>query len=89
MSRSQEKAMVIPFFDSRDLIHVEWIPQGQTVNKEYCCSEKVQGENEETAVEDWSVVVPPEQCPLPQVNAGDHLDGRQENESYTTPTLQP
>ena len=35
MSRSQEKAMVIPFFDSQGLIHVEWAPQGQTVNKEY------------------------------------------------------
>ena len=34
MSRSQEKAMVIPFFDSQGLIHVEWVPQGQTVNKE-------------------------------------------------------
>ncbi|XP_068238535.1 protein GVQW3-like [Palaemon carinicauda] len=33
MSRSQEKAMVIPFFDSQGLIHVEWVPQGQTVNK--------------------------------------------------------
>lgn len=35
MSRSQEKAMVIPFFDSQGLIHVEWVPRGQTVNKEY------------------------------------------------------
>ncbi|XP_076058511.1 protein GVQW3-like [Oratosquilla oratoria] len=35
MSRSQEKAMAIPFFDSQGLIHVEWVPLGQTVNKEY------------------------------------------------------
>ncbi|XP_068246292.1 protein GVQW3-like [Palaemon carinicauda] len=28
MSRSQEKAMIIPFFDSQGLIHVEWVPQG-------------------------------------------------------------
>ena len=44
MSRSQDKAMVNPFFDSQWLIHVEWVPQGQTVNKEILpyCSEKVQ-----------------------------------------------
>lgn len=35
MSRSQEKAMIIPFFDSQGIIHIEWVPQGQTVNKEY------------------------------------------------------
>ena len=35
MSRSQEKVMVIPFFDSQGLIHVEWVPQGQTINKEF------------------------------------------------------
>ncbi|XP_066963193.1 histone-lysine N-methyltransferase SETMAR-like [Macrobrachium rosenbergii] len=27
MSRSQEKAMVIPFFDSQGLIHIAWVPQ--------------------------------------------------------------
>ena len=35
MSRSQEKAMVIPFLDSQGIIHVGWVPRGQTVNKEY------------------------------------------------------
>ena len=35
MSRSQEKVMVIPFFDSQGLIHVEWVPQGQTVTEEF------------------------------------------------------
>lgn len=29
------EAMDIPSFDSQDLIHVEWVPQGQTVKKEY------------------------------------------------------
>ncbi|XP_068235595.1 protein GVQW3-like [Palaemon carinicauda] len=35
MSSLQGKAMVIPFFDSEGLIHVEWVPQGQTANEEY------------------------------------------------------
>ena len=35
MSKSQEKAMVIPFFDSQGLIHVECVPQDQTINKEF------------------------------------------------------
>ena len=38
MSRSQDKAMVIVFFESQELIHVEWVSQGQTVKKEYCLS---------------------------------------------------
>ena len=36
MTKSQEKAIVIPFFDYQGLIHVEWVPEGQSVNKEYC-----------------------------------------------------
>ena len=41
------------------------------------------------AVEELSVVVPPGQCFMPQVNPGDHLDGQQGYETITTPTLQP
>ncbi|XP_076045761.1 uncharacterized protein LOC143028004 [Oratosquilla oratoria] len=55
-------------------------------------SNTVQGEDEEleaSTVEEWSVVVPPGQCPIPQLNAGDHLDGRPGNENATTPNLQP
>ena len=35
MSSSQKKTMVIPFFDSQGLIHVEWVLQGQTISKKY------------------------------------------------------
>ena len=35
MSRLHEKAMIISFFVSQGLIHVEWVPLGQTANKEY------------------------------------------------------
>ncbi|XP_076060726.1 uncharacterized protein LOC143036817 [Oratosquilla oratoria] len=34
MSRSQEKAMVIPFFNFKGLIHVERVPEGQSINRE-------------------------------------------------------
>nr|CAH7723473.1 unnamed protein product [Callosobruchus chinensis] len=35
MSKSKLKAMLIIFFDSRGVIMVEWVPQGQTVNQKY------------------------------------------------------
>ena len=35
MSRLQERAKVILFFDSLRLIHIEWVPRRQTINKEY------------------------------------------------------
>ncbi|XP_076032955.1 protein GVQW3-like [Oratosquilla oratoria] len=35
MNRSQEKAMAVPFFDSKMLILIEWVPEGQSVKKEY------------------------------------------------------
>ena len=37
----------------------------------------------------FRVVVPPRQCLMPQVNAGDHLDGQQEYEINTTLNLHP
>lgn len=33
MSRMQEKAMVAPFFEPQELIHTEWVPEGQDINK--------------------------------------------------------
>jgi hypothetical protein len=35
MSMLKVKAMVIVFFDIRDVIMNEWVPQGQTVNQKY------------------------------------------------------
>ena len=32
-SESKFKAMMIVFFDSRGIIHVDWVPGGQTVNQ--------------------------------------------------------
>jgi len=34
-SRSKVKVMLIVFFDIRGVVHYEFVPQGQTVNKEY------------------------------------------------------
>jgi len=34
-SRSKVKMMLIVFFDIRGLVHHEFVPTGQTVNKEY------------------------------------------------------
>ena len=33
--KSTHKLLVIPFFDSTDMIYMHWVPAGQTVNKEY------------------------------------------------------
>jgi hypothetical protein len=35
MFTSQMKAMLITFFDIKDIFHLEFIPQGQTVNQAY------------------------------------------------------
>ena len=34
-SKSTHKLLIIPFFDSTDMIYMHWVPTGQTVNKEY------------------------------------------------------
>lgn len=34
-SRSTGKLMMIPFFDSKGIIYIHWVPHSQTVNKEY------------------------------------------------------
>ena len=34
-SKSTHKHLMIPFFDSTDMIYMHWVPIGQTVNKEY------------------------------------------------------
>ena len=34
-SKSTQKLMMIPFFDSKGMIYLHWVPSGQTVNKEY------------------------------------------------------
>ena len=34
-SKSTNKLLMIPFFDSTGIIYMHWIPTGQTVNKEY------------------------------------------------------
>ena len=34
-SKSTHKLSMIPFFDSTDMIYIHWVPNGQTVNKEY------------------------------------------------------
>ena len=34
-SKSTHKLLMIPFFDSTDMIYMHWVPPGQTVNKEY------------------------------------------------------
>jgi hypothetical protein len=35
MSKSKAKAMMIVFFNIRDVIMIEWVPEGQTVNQKY------------------------------------------------------
>ena len=46
-SRSKVKVMLIVFFDIRGMVHHEFVPEGQTVNKEYylavlkCLREKI------------------------------------------------
>ena len=35
MSKSKLKSMLICFFDSQDVVHKEFVPQGQTVNQWY------------------------------------------------------
>ena len=34
-SKSTQKLLMIPFFDSTGMIYIHWVPTGQTVNKEY------------------------------------------------------
>ena len=34
-SKSTNKLLMIPFFDSTGMIYMHWVPTGQTVNKEY------------------------------------------------------
>ena len=34
-SKSTQKLLMIPFFDSTGMIYMHWVPTGQTVNKEY------------------------------------------------------
>ena len=34
-SRSTGKLMMIPFFDSKGIIYINWVTHGQMVNKEY------------------------------------------------------
>ena len=34
-SKSTHKRLMIPFFDSTDMIYMHWVPTGQTVNEEY------------------------------------------------------
>jgi len=36
-SRSTTKSMLV-FFDIRGIVHHEFVPEGQTVNTEFCCS---------------------------------------------------
>jgi hypothetical protein len=36
MSKSKVKAVMIVFFDIRDVIMIEWVPESQTVNQKYC-----------------------------------------------------
>ena len=38
MSRSNMKVMLVVFFDWQGVIHYEFVPRGQTVNKELCVS---------------------------------------------------
>jgi histone-lysine N-methyltransferase SETMAR len=37
MSRSSTKTMLIVFFDIRSIVHREFVPQGQIVNKKFYC----------------------------------------------------
>jgi hypothetical protein len=36
MEKWQVKAMIIVFYDIRDVIMIEWVPEDQTVNQKYC-----------------------------------------------------
>jgi hypothetical protein len=34
-SKPNFKAMMIVFFDIRGIVHIDWVPEGQTVNQVY------------------------------------------------------
>lgn len=34
-SKSTGKLIIIPFFDNKSIIYINWVPHGQTVNKDY------------------------------------------------------
>lgn len=38
MSKSKFKAMMIVFFDIKGIVHIDWVPEGQTVNQHYYIS---------------------------------------------------
>lgn len=38
MTKSKFKAMMVVFFDIRGIVHIEWVPEGQTVNQKYYIS---------------------------------------------------
>ena len=64
MSRLQEKAVVVPFFDSQWLIHTERVPRGQTGNKEYYLAvlKRFREKMRKKRPQQWRVVVSPRQC---------------------------
>ena len=93
MSRSQEKAVVIPFFDSQGLIYIEWVPRGQTVNKEYYLAvlKRFREKMRKKRPQQWSSGewwFHQDNAPCHKSMLVTQLDGRQGHEKSATPTIQ-
>ena len=92
MSRSQEKAMVIPFFATRDSLTLNGFLQDKPLIRILpYCSEKVQEDEEEEAlpVEEWSIVVPPDNAPYHKSMLGSYWMAVRGIRNGTTPNLHP
>ena len=90
-SKSTQELLMIPFFDSTGMIYMQWVPTGQTVNKEYYV-EVLKGVQEEIPSEEAStlqigpVVFPPGQCTSPRLHPCHRLfeqDGLQDSSSLS------
>ena len=92
-SKSTQKLMMIPFFDSKGMIYLHWVPSGQTVNKEYYVEvlrefRKRFRRKRPVLFTSWSVAFPPGQCTSPQLYPCFKLFDRDGHQDSSSPSLQ-
>ena len=83
-SKSTHKLLMIPFFDSTDMIYMHWVPTGQTVNKEYYVEVLREFRKRFFTLQIGSVAFPLGQCTSPQLHRCHRLfaqDGHQDSSS--------